>query len=260
MPTLTAGDLLRHWRLRRRLSQLELAGRAETSTRHLSFIETGRATPSRAMLANLCEHLQIPLRERNRLLLAAGYAPAFAEPAIDAPEMAPVRAAMGQILAGHAPYPALAIDQAWTMVDANAGVTVLLAGVDPALLTPPVNALRLSLHPDGLAPRIRNLAEWRGHLLARLTRQVEVTGSPELADLCAEVREYPGGETELVLPEPHQVVVPLRLEHDGQVLSLLSVSTVFGTPMNVTVAELAIESFLPADDATRETLRTLSSR
>ncbi|WP_194818735.1 helix-turn-helix domain-containing protein [Nocardia sp. XZ_19_385] len=254
MRTLTAGDLLRHWRLERRLSQLELAGRAETSARHLSFLETGRATPSRAMLANLCEHLQVPLRERNRLLLAAGYAPAFAEPALDTPEMAPVRAAVGQILEGHQPYPALAIDQSWNMVDANAGVALLLAGIDPDLLTPPVNALRLSLHPDGLAGRILNLPEWRGHVLARLTRQIEVTGSTELAELLTELREYPGGETELVLPEPDQVVVPLRLRHDGQDLSFLSVTTVFGTPMNVTVAELAIESFFPADAATRAAL------
>ncbi|MEV6279833.1 helix-turn-helix transcriptional regulator [Nocardia sp. NPDC051832] len=254
MRTLTAGDLLRHWRLERRLSQLELAGRADTSARHLSFVETGRATPSRAMLANLCEHLQIPLRERNRLLLAAGYAPAFAEPTLDTPEMAPVRAAVRQILEGHQPYPALAIDQSWNMVDANAGVALLLAGIDPALLTPPVNALRLSLHPDGLAGRILNLPEWRGHLFARLTRQIEGTGSAELAALHTELRAYPGGETDLVLPEPDQVVVPLRLRHDGRDLSFLSVTTVFGTPMNVTVAELAIESFFPADAATRAAL------
>ncbi|MEV0248603.1 helix-turn-helix transcriptional regulator [Nocardia sp. NPDC050712] len=254
MHTLSAGDLLRHWRLERRLSQLELAGRSDTSARHLSFIETGRATPSRAMLANLCEHLQVPLRERNRLLLAAGYAPAFAEPALDAPEMAPVRAAMRSILEGHQPYPALAIDQSWNMIDANAGVALLLTGIDPALLTPPVNALRLTLHPDGLAGRILNLPEWRGHVFARLNHQLEVTGSPDLAELAEELRAYPGGATELVLPEPDQVVVPLRLRHDGQDLSFLSVTTVFGTPMNVTVAELAIESFLPADDATRAAL------
>ncbi|MGW0249059.1 helix-turn-helix domain-containing protein [Nocardia goodfellowii] len=252
--TLTAGDLLRHWRLERRLSQLELAARADTSARHLSFLETGRATPSRAMLANLCEHLQVPLRERNRLLLAAGYAPAFAESALDTPEMAPVRSAVRQILDGHQPYPALAIDQSWTMIDANAGVALLLTGIDPALLTPPVNALRLTLHPDGLAARILNLPEWRGHIFARLTRQIEATGSPELAELHAELRQYPGGHTELVLPAPDQVVVPLRLRHDGRDLSFLSVTTVFGTPMNVTVAELAIESFFPADEATRAAL------
>lgn len=254
MSTPTAGDLLRHWRQERRLSQLELAGRAETSARHLSFIETGRATPSRAMLAHLCDHLDIPLRERNRLLLAAGYAPAFAEPALDSPAMDAVRAAMRQILAGHEPYPALAVDRAWTMVDANGGIAPLLTGVDPALLRPPVNVLRLSLHPRGLAPRIVNLAEWRGHLLARLTRQWEATGAPDLADMLEEMRSYPGGEVDPGLPEPDQAVVPLRVRHEGHELSLLSVTTVFGTPMNVTVAELAVESFFPADAETRKLL------
>ncbi|WP_067834382.1 helix-turn-helix domain-containing protein [Nocardia lijiangensis] len=259
MSTPTAGNLLRHWRLERRLSQLELAGRAETSARHLSFIETGRATPSRAMLAHLCDHLDIPLRERNRLLLAAGYAPAYAEPTMDTPEMDAVRQAMRQILVGHEPYPALAIDRSWNMVDANAGVAVMLTGIDTRLLTAPVNVLRLSLHPGGLAPRIVNLAEWRGHLFARLSRQIEVTGAPELIALREELRAYPGGETEVALPEPDQAAVPLRLRHEGQELSLLSVTTVFGTPMNVTVAELAIESFFPADAETRKHLAALAS-
>ncbi|MFI9503862.1 helix-turn-helix domain-containing protein [Nocardia sp. NPDC052566] len=254
MTTQTAGDLLRHWRQERRLSQLELAGRADTSARHLSFIETGRSTPSRAMLAHLCEQLEIPLRERNRLLLAAGYAPAYAEPALDTPAMDAVRGAMRLILTGHEPYPALAIDQGWRMVDANRGVALLLTGIDPTLLTAPVNTLRLSLHPDGLASRILNLAEWRAHLFARLTRQIEVTGAAELVELREELRAYPGGETDLVLPEPDQSVVPLRLRHDGADLSFLSVTTVFGTPMNVTVAELAIESFLPADQDTQKRL------
>ncbi|MFG1796595.1 helix-turn-helix domain-containing protein [Nocardia sp. NPDC049149] len=257
MSTQRAGDLLRHWRLERRLSQLELAGRAETSARHLSFIETGRATPSRTMLVHLSEHLEIPLRERNRLLLAAGYAPVYAEPSLDTPAMDAVRRAMRQILVGHEPYPALAIDQSWTMVDANVGVAQLLTGIDPALLTPPVNALRLSLHPDGLAGSIANLAEWRGHILARLSRQIEVTGAAELVELRDELRSYPGGVTELALPEPDQTVVPLRLLRDGNELSFISVTTVFGTPMNVTVAELAIESFFPADE---DTMKLLTAR
>ncbi|WP_069162800.1 helix-turn-helix domain-containing protein [Nocardia altamirensis] len=257
MSTQTAGDLLRHWRLERRLSQLELAGRAETSARHLSFIETGRATPSRTMLVHLSEHLEIPLRERNRLLLAAGYAPVYAEPSLDTPAMDAVRRAMRQILVGHEPYPALAIDQSWTMVDANAGVAQLLTGIDPALLAPPVNALRLSLHPDGMAGSIANLAEWRAHILARLSRQIEVTGAAELIELRDELRSYPGGATELTLPEPDQTVVPLRLLRDGNELSFISVTTVFGTPMNVTVAELAIESFFPADE---DTMKLLTAR
>lgn len=258
MSTQTAGDLLRHWRLERRLSQLELAGRAETSARHLSFIETGRANPSRTMLVHLCEQLEIPLRDRNRLLLAAGFAPAYAEPSLDTPVMDAVRGAMHQILAGHDPYPALAIDQSWNMIDANSGVTLLLTGIDPKLLTAPVNALRLSLHPDGMASRIANLAQWRGHIFERLSRQIEVTGSPELLDLRDELREYPGGTVDLTLPEPDQAVVPLRLRHEDHELSFLSVTTVFGTPMNVTVAELAIESFFPADAETKKRLNTTS--
>ncbi|MFQ6330025.1 helix-turn-helix domain-containing protein [Nocardia sp. CWNU-33] len=259
MTTQTAGDLLRHWRLERRLSQLELAGRAETSTRHLSFIETGRATPSRTMLVHLCEQLEVPLRERNRLLLAAGYAPVYAESALDTPAMAPVREAMRQMLAGLEPFPALAIDQNWNMVDANTGIALMLEGIDPALLTAQPNALRLSLHPDGMASRIVNLAEWRGHLFERLTRRIEVTGAPELIELLDELRGYPGGEIELSLPEPDQVVVPLRLRHDNRELSFISATTVFGTPMNVTVAELAIESFYPADPDTKKLLTTAHS-
>jgi transcriptional regulator with XRE-family HTH domain len=257
--TQNAGDLLRHWRLERRLSQLELAGRAETSTRHLSFIETGRATPSRTMLVHLCEQLEVPLRERNRLLLAAGYAPVYGEPSLDSLAMAPVRDAMRQLLVGLEPFPALAIDQNWNIVDVNAGMALMLEGIDPALFTAPANALRLSLHPDGMAGRIINLAEWRGHLFERMTRGIEATGSPELIALLAELREYPGGEIELSLPAPDQVVVPLRLRHDGQELSFISATTVFGTAMNVTVAELAIESFYPADAATKKLLTSAPS-
>ncbi|AYF75733.1 XRE family transcriptional regulator [Nocardia yunnanensis] len=257
MATPTAGDLLRHWRTTRRLSQLELAGRADTSARHLSFIETGRATPSRQMLLHLSDELDIPLRERNRLLLAAGYAPVYTEPALDTAAMAPIRDAVRQLLTGLAPHPALAIDAAWTMIDANAGITLFLDGIDPALLTPPVNALRLTLHPDGLAPRITNLAEWRGHLFERLQRQIEVTGAPALSALLDELRAYPGGEHPPRLPEPDQAVVPLRLRLHDRELAFLSVTTVFGTPMNVTVAELAIEAFLPADPATATALHEL---
>ncbi|MBF6061327.1 helix-turn-helix transcriptional regulator [Nocardia terpenica] len=256
MQTITAGDLLRHWRTTRRLSQLELAGRAETSARHLSFIETGRATPSRQMILHLSDELEIPLRERNRLLLAAGYAPVYAEPALDTPQMAPVRTAMRQILQGHEPFPALAADMHWTMIDANAGIDLFLDGVAADLLTPPVNALRLSLHPEGMAPHIINLAEWRGHLFERLHRQIEITGSTELVDLERELRDYPGGDEAPGLPEPEQAVVPLRMRHNDTELSFLSAMTVFGTPMNVTVAELAIESFFPADAATAAFLHT----
>ncbi|APA99015.1 helix-turn-helix domain-containing protein [Nocardia seriolae] len=250
MATPTAGDLLWHWRTTRRLSQLELAGRADTSTRHLSFIETGRATPSRQMLLHLSGELDIPLRERNRMLLAAGYAPVYTEPELDNPVMRPIRDALRQILTGLEPHPALAIDANWNMVDSNAAVALFLDGIDPALLRPPVNAQRLTLHPDGLAPRIVNLAEWRGHLFERLQRQIEVTGAPELVALLRELRAYPGGEQPPGLPEPDQAIVPLRLRHHGHELAFLSVTTVFGTPMNLTVAELAIEAFFPADATT----------
>ncbi|GAB4586416.1 helix-turn-helix transcriptional regulator [Nocardia sp. IFM 10818] len=239
----------------RRLSQLELAGRAETSTRHLSFIETGRATPSRQMILHLSDELDIPLRERNKMLLAAGYAPVYTEPALDTPAMEPVRNAIRQILTGHEPHPALAVDAGWNMVDANAGIALFLEGVDPQLLAPPVNALRLSLHPEGLAGRIANLPEWRGHLFERLQRQIDVSGAPELIELLTELRGYPGGEDSPGLPEPDQAVVPLRLRYDGHELAFISVTTVFGTPMNVTVAELAIEAFFPADATTAALLR-----
>ncbi len=255
MPTQNAGELIRHWRVNRRLSQLELAGRAETSARHLSFIETGRATPSRQMILHLAEHLEVPLRERNRVLLAAGYAPVYAEPALDTPQMAPVRTALKQILIGHEPNPALAVDMNWNMVDANGSIDLFLDGVPAELLAPPVNALRLSLHPKGMADRIVNLAEWRGHLFERLQRQIEISGSTELAALHRELLDYPGGEQPPGLPEPEQAVVPLRLRHNGAELAFISAMTVFGTPMNVTVAELAIESFFPADPATAEFLR-----
>ncbi|WP_019925946.1 helix-turn-helix domain-containing protein [Nocardia sp. BMG111209] len=256
----TAGDLLRHWRTTRRLSQLELAGRADTSARHLSFIETGRATPSRQMILHLSDNLDIPLRERNRLLLAAGFAPVYAEPDLDTTAMAPVRTAIRQILTGHEPYPALAVDMHWTMVDANAGAALFLDGIPADLLAPPVNALRLSLHPRGLAPRIANLAEWRGHLLDRLQRQIDVTGSADAAALYAELSAYPGGADHTGLPEPDQAVVPLRLRHEDRELSFLSVTSVFGTPMNITVAELAIESFFPADTATADYLHGRAGR
>ncbi|QLY27962.1 helix-turn-helix domain-containing protein [Nocardia huaxiensis] len=255
MATHTAGDLLRHWRVARRLSQLELAGRAETSTRHLSFIETGRATPSRQMILHLSDELEIPLRERNRMLLAAGYAPVYSEPALDTPAMESVRNAVRQILTGHEPHPALAVDSGWNMLDANAGIALFLEGVSPTLLTQPVNVLRLSLHPEGLAPRILNLPEWRGHLFERLEHQIDATGAPDLIALLKELRGYPGGEESPGLPAPDQAVVPLRVRLNGHDLAFISVTTVFGTPMNVTVAELAIEAFFPADPVTAMFLR-----
>ena len=211
------GGLLREWRERRRLSQMALALRAEISTRHLSFVETGRARPSRELLLHLAEHLDLPLRDRNRLLLAAGYAPVYAERPLDAPQLATVRAARRRVLAGHEPYPALVVDRRWDLVEANAPVALLTAGVAPALLAPPVNVLRLSLHPDGLATRIANLGEWRAHLLARLRREVALTADAALAGLLDELRGYPCDQPEPRpdLPGPSDIAIPLRLRHAG---------------------------------------------
>jgi transcriptional regulator with XRE-family HTH domain len=251
------GALLRKWREHRRLSQLELAIQADISTRHLSFVETGRSAPSRDMVLHLAEELELPLRERNRLLLAAGYAPVYPETALDAPAMAAVRTAVRQLLAAQEPFPAAAVDHRWNLVEANATTRLFLAGVEPALLGPPANVLRISLHPDGMAGRIANLGEWRAHLLGRLRRQVALTADPDLAALYEELRGYPCDqpEPEIELPGPGDVVVPLRICHEGTELAFLSTVATFGTPLDITVAELSIESFFPADEATAAVLR-----
>ncbi|MFC0003927.1 helix-turn-helix domain-containing protein [Micromonospora siamensis] len=252
------GQLLRHWRERRRLSQLELALQAEISTRHLSFVETGRSTPSREMVIRLAEQLAVPLRERNQLLMAAGYAPVYTENSLESPALSVVREAVRQVLVGYEPYPAVVLDRGWNVVDANASIAVLAEGVDPRLLAPPMNVLRASLHPDGMAPRIVNLAQWREHLLERLRRQVAMTGDEELTALHEEVLDYPCPQR--AEPEPAgggAIAVPLRLRHGDRELSFISTVTTFGTPMDVTVAEMTIESFLPADAATVDFLRSI---
>jgi transcriptional regulator with XRE-family HTH domain len=254
------GELLRQWRERRRLSQLELAVQAEISTRHLSFVETGRSAPSRHMLLHLAEELDLSLRERNHLLLAAGYAPVYSEAALDSPAMSAVRTAVRQVLTAHEPYPAVVVDRGWNLVDANASTTLFTDGAAAALLTPPVNVLRVSLHPDGLASRIVNLGQWRAHLLGRLRRQVAVTADAELADLLAELRAYPCDqpEPEVELPGAGDVVLPLRISHDGGELSFFSTVATFGTPADITVAELVIEAFFPADARTGAALHAKS--
>jgi len=264
-PGASFGALLRVWRQRRRRSQLDLALDAEVSQRHLSFVESGRATPSREVVMRLAEQLDVPLRGRNALLLAAGYAPLFAERPLDDPAMRAARRAVELILRAHAPHPALAVDRHWHLVAANASVAPLLAGIaDAALLAPPVNVLRLSLHPRGLAPHIANLAEWRAHLLERLRRQVEASADPMLASLLAELAAMdtpPTGGSVVATPTPHPhggIVVPLQLDTAQGRLSLISTTTVFGTPVEVTLSELAIEAFYPADDATAERLRRLA--
>jgi transcriptional regulator with XRE-family HTH domain len=249
------GRLLRQWRERRRLSQLALSLDAEISARHLSFVETGRSTPSREMVLRLADHLDVPLRERNHLLLAAGYAPAYSQTPLDSPQLSRVLDAIRTVLAAHEPYPAVAVDRLWNLVAGNAALPVLTAGVAEHLLRPPVNALRLTLHPQGMASRIVNLAEWRGHLLGRLRRHLGLTTDEELVALYRELGDYPGGSSEADLPGPGDVVVPLRLRHDGGELCLLSTVSTFGTPLDVTVQELSIESFFPADAATAALLR-----
>lgn len=254
------GDILREWRQRRRMSQMDLALDADISTRHLSFVETGRATPSRDMLLHLAERLDIPLRERNVLLVAAGFAPIFPERKLDDPAARAAREAVAIVLAGHEPYPAVALDRHWTMVAHNRAIAPFLEGCAPELLSPPVNMLRLALDPRGIAPRIDNLAEVRGHMLARLRRQIELTADPVLEALLGEVTRYP---VPLAPPHPRKgqeadaLFVPIRLRTAAGPLTLISATTVFGTPIDVTLAELAIETFLPADAATAEALRKM---
>jgi transcriptional regulator with XRE-family HTH domain len=247
-----AGDLLRQWRQRRRLSQLDLAIAANVSSRHLSFVETGRAKPSSEMILHLAEHLDVPLRDRNALLLAGGYAPAYPERRLDQPELSAIRNALRSVLKGHEPYPAVVVNRWWELVDANSGIALFTGHVNQELLEPPVNVLRLSLHPDGMAPRIANLPEWRAHLLSRLHRQAQATGDQRLAALHDELAAYPGGQSHP--PKSAGVVVPLRYQAGHGELSFISITAMVGTPMDVTVEELAIESFYPADETTAAAL------
>lgn len=255
-----AGQLLREWRMRRNLSQLGLASGAAVSARHLSFIETGRARPSREMVLHLAKRLDVPLREQNRLLLAAGFAPAYGERPLASEEMAAVRGALERFLAAHEPYPALVVDRHWNLVLANAAVSLLTGDVAPELLEPPVNALRATLHPQGMAPRILNLDEWSAHVLHRLAREIEATGDPELETLRDELLGYTGVTAEPPPPESAaaaEIVLPLHLRHQRGRLSFFGTVTTFGTPADVTLAELSVEAFYPADPATAAHLATL---
>ncbi|WP_030168338.1 helix-turn-helix domain-containing protein [Spirillospora albida] len=249
------GERLKAWRRQRRLSQLELASAAGVSTRHLSFVETGRSAPSRAMVLRLAEHLDVPLRDRNLLLVAAGFAPAYAETPLEEPRMDAVRAALGQVLAGHEPFPAVVVDRFWNLIDANDAAGLFLEGAPPELLEPPLNVLRLSMHPDGMARDIVNLPEWRAHMIDRVRRHVALTADASLARLYRELRDFPGGVAEITSPVGGGVVVPLRIRRDGGELAFFSTVATFGTPVDITVAELAIESFYPADAATTAFLR-----
>jgi transcriptional regulator with XRE-family HTH domain len=258
------GPLLREWRERRRLTQLDLALDAGISARHLSFVETGRSKPGRDMLLRIVEQLEVPFRERNQLLLAAGHAPAFPERSLDDPELTPVREALDLILTGHEPYPAVVVDRHWNLVAANSVVEALTAGVDvdPALLEPPINVLRASLHPLGLAPLIVNLGDWRAYFRERLERQVAITADDDLAALIEEIAGYSAPEHD---PAPDAdtggIPGPLRLRApDGGELSFFGMFATFDAPFEVTTSELAIELLFPADRSTAEALKTLSSR
>ena len=260
-PLPPVGAQLREWRQRRRLSQLALAGHADVSTRHLSFLETGRALPSREMVLRLANRLEVPLRERNRLLTAAGYAPLYREHALADPEMRAPAQAVERVLAAHEPYPALAVDRHWQLVASNRMLPLLLSELPAELLTPPVNVLRLSLHPQGLAPRIVNLAQWRGHLLHRLQRQVQASADPVLGALADELRALPAPDaTDAAEADAADaaVYVPLRIRTAIGVLNLISIVTVFGTPTDITLSELALETFFPADDFSAQALRGLA--
>lgn len=260
---LSVGDHLRHWRQLRRLSQQDLALDAELSTRHLSCVETGKASPSRELVLRLCERLAVPLRERNAWLVAAGYAPMYREHALDDPAMRAARQAVQHVLDRHEPWPAVAFDRHWNLVLSNRMVAPLLAGVDPALLQAPVNLLRISLHPGGLAPRILNLDQWREHLFDRLRLQVRQTGDAALAELLAELQAYPGqaeGQGTRLDGEHRGVLMPFLVQTPLGLLNLVSTTTVFGSPVDITLQELALETFFPGDGATAEALRRLAAQ
>ncbi|ARI51374.1 MULTISPECIES: helix-turn-helix transcriptional regulator [unclassified Streptomyces] len=280
-PDTGVGPLLRGWRELRRISQLDLALRADSSARHISFVETGRSRPSEEMILRLADHLDIPVRERNALLVIAGYAPRYPQTPLDDPAMASVREGLDRLLAGYEPYPALVVDGRYDVVAANRGIALLMEGIAEELLVPPLNAMRITLHPAGLAPRILNLPEWRADLLAQMERQIALVRSPELRTLYEEVAAYPvegrgaeagggtgggtgardgggGDETEAGgrgRERTPSFALPLVIEHGGRVLSFIASIATFNTPMDVTVAELAVETFLPADRETAAYLR-----
>ena len=256
----TVGTLLKQWRTRRRLSQLALALEAQISQRHLSFLESGRSQPSRDMILQLAEHLGLPLRDRNLMLNAGGYAAQFPQRPLDAPDLSAAREAVSRILRGHLPHPALAVDRHWTLLAANAAVPYLLTGVAPHLLAGEVNVLRVSLHPEGLAPRILNLGAWRAHVLARLDHEIEATADARLAALRAELTALPCPEPAKQPRMPRQtqdIAVPLRLKSSRGPLSFISTTTVFGTAVDVTLSEVTIEAFFPADQDTAEAMAGL---
>lgn len=255
---LEIGSFLREWRRKRRLSQLDLALSADISARHMSFIETGRSRPSREVILKLAEGLDLNLRNRNALLMAGGFAPTSAERRFDDPALEPARAIVQQILDAHMPFPALAVDRHWNLVAHNNAVSALMGAASPELLEPPVNVLRLSIHPDGLAPQIANLAEWKRHLIERLHHQVAASGDQQLEELAEELSAYPAPASSGPPTDVAAIAVPLLLDTPLGRLSFLSTTTIFGTPVEVTLSEIAIETFFPADQATADALRAMA--
>jgi transcriptional regulator with XRE-family HTH domain len=257
---LQIGSQIREWRRRRRMSQLDLALDTDVSARHLSFLETGRSRPSRDLVLRLAERLEVPIRERNQLLVSAGFAPVFPERSLSDAAFAAARRAMDSLLKAQEPYPALAVDRHWTLLQANAAIAPLLAGVAPSLLAPPANVLRISLHPEGLAPRIVNLTDWRAHVLERLHRQVAATADSGLAALLKELAAYPSAHRQrAAIGAYEEIAVPLRITSEAGPLSFLTTTTIFGTPIDITLSEIAIESFFPADAETAERLGRLQA-
>jgi transcriptional regulator with XRE-family HTH domain len=256
------GDLLREWRQRRRMSQLDLACEAEISTRHLSFVETGRSQPSREMILHLAERLTIPVRERNLLLVAAGFAPIFQERTFDDPALDRAKSAVEMIIERQKPYPAFGIDRHWNVVMSNSALPELYVGVSPDLLARPVNAARLTLHPKGMAPRIADFAEWRAHTLTRLRHDIDLTADPVLVELLREVSEYatPVSSRPHAVPDPNAVLIPFKVMTDAGLLSFVTTTTLFGTPIDVTLSELAVELFFPADAETDAIVQRLEAK
>ncbi len=257
------GELVRHWRTRRRRSQLDLAVEVGVSTRHLSFVETGRSRPSPELILAIAHHLDVPLRERNTLLLAGGYAPRFSQRPFDDPSMATVRASLQRMLDAHDPYPAVVIDRCWNVVSANRAGMVMVHDLPEHLLGPPLNVYRASLHPDGLARRTTNFVEWAGYLLGTLQRTILLTGDPVLTALQAEVLSYPNvAQVAPLLPgrdhEEPPLLVPFRISTPVGEVAMFTTLTTFGTPLDVTLDELAVELFYPADDESADRLRDLA--